>query len=64
MSMKRKCYFCGKPVDIRRQMSLFCSSRCEALESSLPGAGQGSHPAQPPAASSMPASARTPLTGK
>ena len=40
MSLKRECYFCGKPVDIRRQMSTFCSSRCEALERYIPG-GKG-----------------------
>ncbi len=29
MSLKRLCYFCRQPVDIRRRMSLFCSERCE-----------------------------------
>jgi hypothetical protein len=29
MSLQRTCYLCGKPVSIRRRMSLFCSERCE-----------------------------------
>lgn len=34
-SMQRSCRLCGKPVSIRRQMSLFCNPRCEALHASL-----------------------------
>lgn len=68
MSMKRECYFCGKPVDIRRQMSTFCSPRCEALEGSLPKTGKAPLGALPPAAAAdsfPPAdSAPTPLGGK
>ncbi len=48
MSMKRKCYFCGKPVDIRRRMELFCSPRCEAMEKTLSAAPPPLHPASHP----------------
>ena len=64
MSLKRECYFCGKPVDIHRRMSTFCSARCEALEKSLPGAENSPHPANPPAAPLMIKSGPASLTGK
>lgn len=40
MSLKRPCYFCNQPVDIRRRMSLFCSPRCEALHKTLSEGGR------------------------
>lgn len=47
MSLERTCYLCGRPVSIRRRMSLFCSDRCEARHRTLTRepepAGDGAH---------------------
>jgi hypothetical protein len=57
MSLQRTCYFCGKPVSIRRHMSLFCSDRCETRHRYVSGApaaadargADGASPLPPPA---------------
>ncbi|HKI97400.1 MAG TPA: hypothetical protein VKB51_02885 [bacterium] len=37
MSLERTCFLCGKPVSIRRRMSVFCSDRCELRHRALVG---------------------------
>jgi hypothetical protein len=47
MSLQRTCYLCGKPVSIRRHMSLFCSPRCEQRHRVLAGAPRRGDTAPP-----------------